>query len=50
MQTPQVFNYELLKKAYDTGKYIDMTDETRVMFEEYGIKPTFLEGVKICLK
>ena len=21
-----------------------MTDETRVMFEEYGIKPTFVEG------
>lgn len=44
MQTPQAFNYELLKKAYSTGKYTDMTDETRVMFEEYGIAPTFVEG------
>lgn len=44
MQTPQAFNYDLLKKAYDTGKYTDMTDETRVLFEEYGIEPTFVEG------
>ena len=44
MQTPQAFNYGLLKKAYLTGKYNDMTDETRVLFEEYGIEPTFVEG------
>ena len=44
MQTPQAFNYNLLKKAYETGKYLDMTDETRVFFEEYGIEPTFVEG------
>lgn len=44
LQTPQAFNYDLLKKAYKTGKYPDMTDETRVMFEEYGIKPSFIEG------
>ncbi len=44
MQTPQAFNYILLKKAYETGKYLDMTDETRVLFEEYGIEPTFVEG------
>jgi 2-C-methyl-D-erythritol 4-phosphate cytidylyltransferase len=44
MQTPQAFNYNLLKKAYETGKYLDMTDETRVLFEEYGIEPTFVEG------
>lgn len=44
MQTPQAFNYELLKGAYQTGKYNDMTDETRVLFEEYGIEPTFVEG------
>lgn len=43
--TPQAFDYELLKRAYDTGKYIDTTDETIVMFMEYGIKPHFiLEG------
>ena len=44
MQTPQAFNYDLLKRAYQTGKYNDMTDETRVLFEEYGIEPTFVEG------
>lgn len=44
MQTPQAFNYDLLKKAYDTGKYTDMTDETKVLFEEYGIEPTFVMG------
>lgn len=44
MQTPQAFNFDLLKRAYKTGKYRDMTDETRVMFEEYSIKPTFIEG------
>lgn len=45
MQTPQAFNFELLKKAYSSeDKYLDMTDETRVMFEEYGIPPVFIEG------
>lgn len=40
---PQAFDFKLLKKAYETGKYTDMTDETRVMFEEYEIKPCFVE-------
>lgn len=44
MQTPQAFNFDMLNKAYQTGKYKDMTDETRVLFEEYGIEPTFVEG------
>lgn len=44
MQTPQAFNYNLLKMAYKTGKYLDMTDETRVLYEEYGIEPTFVGG------
>lgn len=42
--TPQAFDYKLLKRAYATGKYHDMTDETRVLFEEYQILPTFLDG------
>lgn len=43
--TPQAFDYKLLKEAYDTGKYTDTTDETIVMYKEYGIKPHFiLEG------
>lgn len=40
--TPQAFEFELLKRAYETGKYKDMTDETSVMFQEYGIKPHFI--------
>ncbi len=50
MQTPQAFNFCLLKKAYETGKYTDMTDETRVMFEEYNIKPIFVEGGENLIK
>ena len=41
--TPQAFDYKLLLAAYRTGQFLDMTDETRVMFEHYGIKPHFLE-------
>ncbi len=44
MQTPQCFDYELLIKAYLTGKYDNSTEETKVMLDEYGIKPTFLTG------
>ena len=44
LQSPQAFDFELLKKAYSTGKYPDMTDDTRVMFEEYGIAPEFVTG------
>lgn len=41
--TPQAFDYKLLLKAYDSGKFNDLTDETRAMFEFYGIKPHFIE-------
>jgi len=41
--TPQAFDYKLLLQAYQSGNYPDMTDETRVMFECYGIKPEFIE-------
>lgn len=40
---PQAFDYQKLLSAYETGKYTDMTDETRVMFEEYGIQPSLIE-------
>lgn len=40
---PQAFDYKLLLEAYSSGRFIDMTDETRVMFEYYGIKPTLIE-------
>jgi len=41
--TPQAFDYRLLLEAYESGKFADMTDETRVMFEYHGIQPHFLE-------
>lgn len=41
--TPQAFDYKLLLEAYRSGKFNDMTDETRAMFEYYGIKPYFIE-------
>ena len=40
--TPQAFDYRMLKQAYDTGKYRDTTDETIVMYQEYGITPHFI--------
>ena len=41
--TPQAFDYNLLLEAYKTGKYLDLTDDTRVLFEHYGISPFFIE-------
>ena len=43
MLTPQAFDYKLLLEAYNSGKFTDMTDETRVMFEYHGIRPHFIE-------
>lgn len=41
--TPQAFDRKMLEDAYHSGQFYDMTDETRVMFEYYGIKPHFIE-------
>lgn len=43
MLVPQAFDYKLLLEAYESGKYEDMTDETRVMYEYHGIKPKLIE-------
>lgn len=43
MLVPQAFDFKLLLEAYNSGKFVDMTDETRVMFEYHGIKPTLIE-------
>lgn len=40
---PQAFDYRLLLEAYESGRFEDMTDETRVMFEYHGIRPTLIE-------
>lgn len=41
--TPQAFDYHRLLEAYQSGRFTDMTDETRIMFEYYKIKPYFIE-------
>lgn len=41
--TPQAFDYQLLLEAYRSGRFEDVTDETRIMFEYHEIKPHFIE-------
>lgn len=41
--TPQAFDYKLLLEAYNSGKFTDITDETRAMFEYHQVKPYFIE-------
>lgn len=43
MLTPQAFDKNMLEEAYQSGRFNDMTDETRVMFEYHGVKPHFIE-------
>lgn len=50
MSTPVAFDFKKFYAAYMSGKYLDFTDDTRVMFEEYGEKPHFLEGGENMLK
>lgn len=50
MSTPVAFDFKMFYSAYMTGKYLDFTDDTRVMFEEYGEKPHFLIGEENLLK
>ena len=50
MSTPVAFDYELFSNAYLSDKYYDFTDDTRVMYEHYGIRPYFLEGSENLLK
>ncbi len=47
---PQAFDFKLLKAAFDSGNFKNMTDETRVMFEYYGIKPHFIETTENLIK
>lgn len=41
--TPQAFDYKLLLEAYLSGRFSDVTDDTRIMFEYHGVKPHFIE-------
>lgn len=43
MLTPQAFQYNLLREALKSGRFQDMTDETRIMYEYFGIAPKFIE-------
>jgi len=43
MLVPQAFDYHKLLEAYESGRFTDMTDETRVMYEFFDIKPTLIE-------
>ena len=43
--SPQGFDYNLLHKAYQDCDLEEIrTDETRLMYEKYGIQPDFLDG------
>ena len=43
--SPQAFDFDLLYNAYANADLGELrTDETRLMFDTYGIKPDFLEG------
>ena len=41
--TPQAFNYKKLLEAHLNGDFVDITDDTRIMWEFHGIEPEFLE-------
>ncbi len=42
--TPQAFDFELLYQAYRKTNDVTYTDETKLMYDVYNIKPTFLVG------
>lgn len=43
--SPQSFEFKLLYNVYSNCDFSEiLTDETRLMNDVYGIKPTFLEG------
>ncbi len=48
--TPQCFDYNKLLDAYNKINHYDYTDETRIMWEVHGIKPTFIEGGENLIK
>jgi 2-C-methyl-D-erythritol 4-phosphate cytidylyltransferase len=41
--TPQAFDMKMLSEAYGSGRFEDTTDETRIVYEYFGIKPHFIE-------
>ncbi len=41
--TPQAFDYKMLLEAYESNRFTDVTDDTRIMYEFHGLKPYFIE-------
>ncbi len=41
--TPQAFDMKMLLESYQSHRFEDMTDETRIMYEFFGEKPHFIE-------
>ena len=50
VQTPQAFDFDMLWRAVRDDRYAQATDETRVMFDEYGIRPLLLQGGENLMK
>lgn len=48
--TPQAFDYGRLMQALDSGRFTDMTDETRVMYEYWNIPPHLIETTENLIK
>lgn len=48
--TPQAFDYRMIREAMNSGKFNNMTDETRVMYEYFGVKPHFIETTENLIK
>lgn len=48
--TPQAFDYKMIVEAMNSGRFVNMTDETRVMYEYFGIKPHFIETTENLIK
>ena len=50
LSTPVAFDYVLFSNAYLSGRSFDYTDDTKIMYDFYGIKPHFLEGEENLIK
>lgn len=48
--TPQSFDFSLLRIAYQKTDKRDFTDETRLLFDVFEIKPKFIEGGQNLIK
>lgn len=42
--TPVCLDFKMICDAYLSGHFYDLTEDTRVLYESYGVKPVFLMG------